>query len=305
MPDPADSPASVAPRFAVARLAVIGVGLIGGSLARALRETGAVSEIVGCGRDAGNLQRALALGVIDRHTHDPAVAVAGADLVVVATTLGATAGVLERMAPALGAGTIVTDVGSAKCEVAEAARRTLGPHLARFVPGHPIAGAERSGVEASVASLFARHRVILTPLAETEAEALVRVRAMWEATGALVSEMEPDHHDEILAATSHLPHMLAYALVDCLAGMSSAGEIFDYAAGGFRDFTRIASSSPEMWRDIALDNRRAVLAMCGRFEQTFGELRRALEAADGAALHALFTRAKAARDDFVQRLATR
>ncbi len=287
----------------IERLAIIGVGLMGGSLARALRENGAVGEIVGCGRDPANLQRAVALGVIDRHTRDPAAAVEGADMVVVATTLGATASVLERLAPALGAEAVVTDVGSAKRCVVDAARRILGKRLSAFVPGHPIAGAERSGVESSVATLYERHRVILTPLPETDRQALARVRAMWQRAGATVSEMDPDHHDDLLAATSHLPHMLAYALVDCLAAMSESGEIFDYAAGGFRDFTRIASSSPEMWRDIALDNRRAVLAMCERFEQSFADLRRALEAADGPALLAMFARAKAARDEFVQRLA--
>lgn len=285
----------------IKRLAIIGVGLMGGSLARALRRDGHVGEIVGCGRDRGNLERALALGVIDRASTEPSAAVAGADVVVIAATLGATGEILRKIAPALSPKAVVTDVGSTKRGVAEAARAALGPRLPWFVPGHPIAGAERSGVDASSPTLYAGHRVILTPLAETDSAALAAVRALWEATGAQVSEMDVDHHDRVLAATSHLPHMLAYALVDCLAGMSDSGEIFDYAAGGFRDFTRIASSSPEMWRDIALENRSALLAMCDRFELTFGELRRAIAAGDAAGLHAVFCRAKQARDEFLAR----
>ncbi|MGE3772045.1 MAG: prephenate dehydrogenase [Gammaproteobacteria bacterium] len=284
------------------RLAVVGVGLIGGSLARALRAQGAVERVVGCGRDRANLERAIALGVIDEWTQDPAEAARGADVVVVAVTLGATADILARIAPALAAQAIVTDVGSAKRCVIDAARTQLSPsQYARFVAGHPIAGAEKSGVEAAKVDLYERHRVILTPTADTDAAALATVRRMWQRVGAEVCDMDPDLHDEVLAATSHLPHLLAYALVDCLLDLDTPVDVFDFAAGGFRDFTRIASSSPAMWRDIALENRAALLAVCARFEQTLAGLRRALEAGDAAALETAFARAKTARDDFMRR----
>lgn len=283
-------------------LCIIGVGLIGGSLARALREAGLVRRVVGCGRDAGNLSRAIELGVIDEAFHDPAQAVLGADMVVVAVTLGATGEILKRIAPALKPDAIVTDVGSAKACVVEAARQTLAPTaLSRFVPGHPIAGAEKSGVEASRAALYQRHRVILTPLPEQSAAALASVVAMWEATGAEVLCMDAVLHDQVLAATSHLPHVLAYAMVNCLLDLDTPVNVMDYAAGGFRDFTRIASSNPPMWRDIALNNAPALLAMIGQFETSLGQLRQALEARDAVALEQAFSRAKTARDDYLSR----
>ncbi len=286
----------------IQRLAVIGVGLIGGSLAAALRRRGLVREVVGCGRDARNLEQGVTMGVLDSYTHDPAEAVAGADMVVVAVTLGATRGILELIAPALDASSIVTDAGSTKVGIIADARLALGAHFPRFVPGHPIAGGERSGVEASNPELYERHRVILTPVAETAPAALAAVRDMWEATGAEVVDMAPAHHDEVLAATSHLPHMLAYALVDCLAGLEDGrGSILDYAAGGFRDFTRIASSNPAMWRDIALQNRAPLEALCARFEATFNDLRQAIARGDGAAMEAMFTHAKQVRDAYLRR----
>lgn len=283
-------------------LCILGVGLIGGSLARALREAGLVRRVVGCGRDPGNLARAIELGVIDEAFHDPAQAVVGADLVVVAVTLGATGDILATIAPALKADAIVTDVGSAKACVIAAARQTLAPAaLSRFVPGHPIAGAEKSGVEASKSDLFVRHRVILTPLPEQAATALSTVVAMWEATGAEVISMEAGFHDQVLAATSHLPHVLAYAMVNCLLDLETSVNVMDYAAGGFRDFTRIASSNPPMWRDIALNNAPALLAMIERFQTSLAQLREALEARDGVALERAFSRAKTARDDYLKR----
>ena len=288
----------------IKRLAIIGVGLIGGSLALALRARNLVGEVIGCGRDEQNLRRGVELGVIDRYTFDPGIAAAHADLVVVAVTLGATRGVFERIAPTLAPHAIVTDVGSTKQSVIDAARATLGAHFQQFVPGHPIAGGERSGVEAAIPNLYECHRVILTPAADTNAAAIDTVRVMWEATGASVSLMEAGHHDQVLAATSHLPHMLAYALVDCLVAMSDSGAILDYAAGGFRDFTRIASSNPEMWRDIALQNRVALGEMCGRFEQTFKQMRSAVETGDGAALQQMFARAKEARDAYLAKTLT-
>ena len=288
----------------IERLAIIGVGLIGGSLAAALREQNLVGEVIGCGRDEANLIKGVELGVLDRYTFDPAVAARHADMVVVAVTLGATDGIFSKIAPVLGANAVVTDVGSTKGALVERARISLGTHFSRFVPGHPIAGGERSGVTAARPELYQNHRVILTPVPETDPDALNRVHAMWEATGAQVVSMDPAHHDEVLAATSHLPHMLAYTLVDCLAGLGEGGgAIFDYAAGGFRDFTRIASSNPDMWRDIALENGPAIEALCARFEAGFGGLRAAIRARDGAALERLFAHAKQARDAWLERRA--
>ncbi|MEQ8659671.1 MAG: prephenate dehydrogenase/arogenate dehydrogenase family protein, partial [Gammaproteobacteria bacterium] len=210
--------------------------------------------------------------------------------------LGATRGVLEAIAPALAPGAIVTDVGSTKASVVAAARATLGEHLPDFVPGHPIAGTEQSGAAAAFAALYDAHRVVLTPLPETRAQALERVRAMWRAAGATVIEMDVATHDAVLAKTSHLPHLLAYNLVDALAGGDDAAAVFDFAAGGFRDFTRIASSNPAMWADIAIANRDALLAACADYTTRFTTLVAALEAGDRAALERAFARAKRARD---------
>ena len=281
----------------IKRLCVIGVGLIGGSLARSLRAANAVGEIVGCGRGRENLEAAIRLNVIDEFTSDPVQAVAGADMVVVATTLGATAEIFSKIAPAISAATVVTDVGSAKQRVIELAFSNFGERIGQFVPGHPIAGTEHSGVEASFAELFQSHRVILTPTEQTSAAALSAVTKMWQSTGAVVCEMSAEQHDTVLAATSHLPHMLAYALVECLASMDETNDVFKYAAGGFRDFTRIASSNPQMWRDIALDNRHALLAAMDRFQITFDLFKNALSSEDAQALQCLFQNAKSARDD--------
>ncbi len=282
----------------IKRLAIIGVGLIGGSLARALKRAGACAEVIGCGRDESLLRRAVELGVIDRYDTDPARAVAGADVVVLAVPLGMMEPVLRAIAPAVDARTIITDVGSAKGSVVAAAAAVFGTVPPRFVPGHPIAGTEKNGVEASFAELFQRRRVILTPLPETEGAAHDTVRWLWEQAGAEVVDMAVAHHDEVLAATSHLPHVLAYALVDTLARMQEQAEIFRYAAGGFRDFTRIASSDPAMWRDICLANREAVVSMLDRFSADLAGLRDAIEREDGAAVAEVFSRAKTARDLF-------
>ena len=280
----------------IERLAIIGVGLIGGSLARALRAAGVVGEIVGCGRSLANLERARALGVVDHITHDPAEAVRGADMVFLAVPLGAMRGALAAMRDSLDPEAIITDGGSVKCSVIEDARAVFGAVPPRLVPGHPIAGTEHSGVEASFAELYRERRVILTPLPETDPDALARVTAMWQACGAEVTEMSVAHHDEVLAATSHLPHMLAFGLVDALARMRENDEIFRYAAGGFRDFTRIASSNPVMWRDICLANREALSAMLARFSIELTDLAESIRRADGEQLHEIFARARAARD---------
>lgn len=282
----------------ISRLCIIGVGLIGGSLARALRESNAVGEVIGCGRDIAHLQKAQQLGVIDHYATDPAEAVKDADMVVLAVPLSAMQGIMERIASRLSPACILTDVGSAKGSVITAAQHVFGEIPAFLVPGHPIAGTEKSGVEASFTELFQNRRVILTPTETSAADAIQKVRAMWEACGADVIEMGVAHHDEVLAATSHLPHMLAYALVDTLARMDDSREIFDFAAGGFRDFTRIASSDPEMWHDICLANHDALVNVLEAFSDDLRLLADAVRRADSDFLKDTFTRAKQARDAF-------
>jgi prephenate dehydrogenase len=283
----------------IERLAVIGVGLIGGSLARALRTAGAVGHVVGCGRALANLERARELDVIDTLTQDPGEAVAGADMVFIAVPLGAMRGVCEAIKERLDPDAVVTDGGSVKGSVVMDAAAAFGTIPPRLVPGHPIAGTEHSGVESSFAELYQQRRVILTPLPDTDPDALARVTAMWEICGAEVTGMSVAHHDEILAATSHLPHMLAFGLVDALARLRENDEIFRYAAGGFRDFTRIASSNPVMWRDICIANREALSAMLARFGVEMTDLAESIRCADGERLLAIFERAKAARDRYV------
>lgn len=285
----------------IERLCIIGAGLIGGSLARALRAADYCREVVGCSRNPEHLQQAVELGVIDRYDTDPARAVAEADMVLVAVPLGAMEPVFRALRGHLPAGAAITDVGSAKASVIEAARRGFGELPASFVPGHPIAGTEQSGVAASFPELFRDRRVILTPVEQTSAEATARVRAMWEVAGAVVDEMDPEHHDTVLAATSHLPHVLAFALVDSLTRLGESDEIFRYAAGGFRDFTRIASSDPVMWRDICLANGDAILQMIDRFSGDLQQLADAVRQHDGKTLQTVFASAKQARDRYVDK----
>ncbi len=280
------------------RLCIVGVGLIGGSLAKDLRRLGLCGEIIGCSRQREHLARARELGIIDAYYLDPAKAVEGADLVVLAVPLGAMAAVLAAMSPGLGAGVVLTDVGSAKCSVIEAARSAFGAVPENFVPAHPIAGTEHSGVEAALQGLFQGCRVILTPTAQTRPEAVNRVRDMWQAVGAEVLEMDPAHHDQVLAATSHLPHMLAYTLVDMLGQMEERVEMFRYAAGGFRDFTRIASSDPQMWHDICIANRDALVDALDQFQAHLGVAVDAIRDGDGKTIKEIFTRAKALRDRY-------
>lgn len=284
----------------IEHLCVIGVGLIGGSLARALREAGHCREVVGCGRRADGLEKAKALGVVDSYTTDPAEAVRGAEMVVLSVPMGAFPAVLGQIAGHLEPDAVITDVGSTKGAAVEAARQGLVDRFRSFVPGHPIAGTERSGVEASFAELFQERRVILTPTAETERAATDKVAAMWKAAGAEVVEMGVEHHDRVLAGTSHLPHVLAFNLVDTLARWEEQEEIFAYAAGGFRDFTRIASSDPVMWRDICLTNRAAILNALADFSTQMADLARAIDAGDGERIEEVFRRAKAARDKFCE-----
>lgn len=280
------------------RLCIVGTGLIGGSLARDLKRLGEVGEVVGSSRRVANLRRAVDLGVIDRFDVDVARAAAGADMIVVAVPLGAVPAVLERIGDAVDGDAIVTDVGSAKGHVVEAARAAFGSRLPRFVPAHPIAGTEHSGVDASVERLFERRRVIVTPIAETDGGAIERVSEMWRTVGAEVIEMGVAHHDEVLADTSHLPHMLAYTLMDVLGRRKERAEIFEFSAGGLRDFTRIASSDPQMWHDICLANRGAMVAAIERFSAELDQLTDAIRNGDGEFVRSIFARAKSIRDRY-------
>ena len=280
------------------KVAIIGLGLIGGSLARALRRASLCNRITGYGRREAALQQAVEQGIIDRYSLDVREAVRGADVVVLATPLSTTETLLRTMNDELKPGCIITDVGSAKGVVVAAARNALAGRLPFFVPAHPIAGTEQSGVEASFAELFEDHVVIITPLAETDRGATDKIAALWRGTGARVVELDVEHHDEVLAATSHLPHVLVYTLIDCLARMQDKEEIFAYAAGGFADFTRVASSSPEMWRDICLANSTSLLAVLDRFERRLDGVRQAIAAGDGGKLVEIFSRAKQARDEY-------
>ncbi|HEY9200564.1 MAG TPA: prephenate dehydrogenase/arogenate dehydrogenase family protein [Gammaproteobacteria bacterium] len=282
----------------IKHLCVIGVGLIGGSLALALKKAGYVEKVTGIGRSLENLQTAQQLSVIDHYETDYASALADADMVFVSVPIGAMGDVFAQIKPHLKPGAIISDGGSAKQQVIDAAREALGSQIKQFVPGHPIAGTEKSGAEAAFDSLYKDRRVILTPLPENSRADIDKVRAMWEKAGAAVDEMEARHHDLVLAGTSHLPHILAFALVDCLNKVEDVDEIFKYAAGGFRDFTRIASSDPVMWRDICLSNSDAILAMMQNYQQQIDELKQCIEQGDGESILALFNAAKAARDNF-------
>lgn len=284
------------------KLVIFGVGLIGGSLALALREgaSGGRREVVGVGRSSASIGRALALRVIDRAAalDDDAQlrdALAGADLVLLAAPVAQTGPLLVRIAPFLDASTIVTDAGSTKSDVVAAARAALGARIGQFVPGHPIAGRESSGVDAALADLYVGRNVVLCALPENAPDALARVEAMWRAARADVRAMSAEQHDRVFAAVSHLPHVLSFALVEQILGESDAELKFSYAAGGFRDFTRIAASSPEMWRDVCLANRAALLDELDAYTAVLVRLRAAIDAGDGAALEAVFARSRAAR----------
>jgi prephenate dehydrogenase len=277
---------------------IIGTGLIGGSLALAIKQAGFCREIIGAGRTESTLIKAVELGVIDRYDTSIANAVAEADIVVVSVPLGSMRAVFEQVNAGKTDTTVITDAGSAKQSVIDDAESVFGPDFPNFVPGHPIAGTEQSGVAAAFPELYRKRRVILTPTRSTSSAALEKVRAMWQAAGAEVETMSAEHHDLVLAGTSHLPHLLAFGLVDCLNNLEDINEIFRFAAGGFRDFTRIASSDPVMWRDICLSNRVEVLAMMKRYRDEMEKMYKALEAGDGETLREIFERAKKARDAF-------
>lgn len=289
----------------IPRVVIVGLGLIGGSFAAALKSAKAVGEVVGYSRSEATLKHGLELGVIDRAETDLAKAVVDADLVMLAAPIGATQPLLEAMAPGLNGRTVVTDAGSVKGNVVEAAKHVFGEVPPWFVPGHPIAGAEKSGVEAANPALYKNHKVILTPLSHTEERALTLVTDAWHVTGAEVLLMGVERHDAVLACTSHLPHMLAFSLVDTLAREDENQEIFRYAAGGFRDFTRIASSDPTMWHDIFIANRDAVLTALDHFSRGISDMKAAVAQQDSQAMLGIMTRAKVARDHFTKMLAKR
>ena len=284
----------------IEKLVIVGVGLIGGSFALALKEAGAVGRAVGVGRGAGNIRRALELGIIDAAGAFDQATFGDADLVLLAVPVGQMQTVMRAIAPLIGPKTVVTDAGSTKQDVVALARRELKGAFSRFVPGHPVAGTEKSGADAAFAGLYRGRRVVLTPLEATEPEALALVRAAWERCGASVFELRPREHDAVMASVSHLPHVLAYALVDQVARHKNAQQLFSYAAGGFRDFTRIAASHPEMWRDICLANKKALLAELVRYGGKLERVKRMLERGDARALHALFSGAREARDRWLK-----
>ncbi|MCB1689114.1 MAG: prephenate dehydrogenase/arogenate dehydrogenase family protein [Halioglobus sp.] len=287
---------------------IVGLGLIGGSLAKALRHSGFSKHFIGCGHREPSLRRGVELGVIDEYTLDLNAAIDRADIVVICTPTLTAGHMLEQILPRLAdrsGGPVITDVASVKGSLRDAAIAVAGSVPPQLVLGHPIAGSEHSGVEAADVNLFVNHRVILTPVEGNDPAAVELVRAMWASTGADVLEMTVERHDAVLAATSHLPHLLAYALVDALASSDASEDIFRCAAGGFRDFTRIASSDPTMWRDIALANKSALLDAIDLFSDHMSRLRGAVEAGNADELMNTFTRAKQARDEFAALLAQR
>ena len=283
-------------KFRVERLAIVGVGLIGGSIGRALRDGSAATEIIGYGRNPVNLSRAVELGLVDDWSTVLSDAVAGAEVVIVATPVGAMPGLFSRLVDLVSPTCIVTDAGSVKKKVVDAARASFGRSVARFVPGHPIAGLEQSGVEAATGDLFRGHKVILTPTPDTDPKAVAQIDSLWRATGAQLMDMSPERHDRLLALTSHLPHMLAYALVNLLADQEQdEGECFDLAAGGFYDISRIASSDPVMWRDICLHNADELLARIGEYQEMMDRLAALVRSKDTEGLEQMFRRARSAR----------
>jgi prephenate dehydrogenase len=281
------------------RLAIIGVGLIGSSLALALKQSKAVGHVVGCGRNQTNLQKGIELGVIDSYCVNVAEAVKNADVVVVAVPLGTMQSIFEQISSVISSDTIVTDVGSTKGSVIEAAKAGLGQCIHQFVPGHPIAGGEKSGVEAGKAELFQDRKVILTPLQENSQSSIKRISDMWQQCGAHIEYLNVIQHDKVLAATSHLPHLLAFSMVNYLSGLNDHDEIFKYAAGGFRDFTRIASSDSVMWRDVCLANGDALIELIDGYKKELDEVAEAIKREDADKLLQLFGKAKLERDTLV------
>lgn len=282
------------------RVVIIGAGLIGGSFALALKQAGAARHIVGLGRSPEAMARALALGLVDEVCTTPAVALRGADLVLLAAPVAQTGPILASLLPHLEAHTIVTDAGSTKSDVVAAARAAFGARIGQFVPGHPIAGSEANGPDAARVDLYRGKKTVLTPLPENREADVDKVAAAWRACGAVIHRLTPAQHDKVFAAVSHLPHLLAFALVDETAAKPHAALLFEYAASGFRDFTRIAGSSPEMWRDISLANRDALLGELDAYLAQLTNVRAMLAAGDGAALENVYAKAQRARCAWIE-----
>jgi len=279
------------------KLTIFGVGLIGGSLALALKKAGYCNEIVGCSRSEEHLQRAVDLGVIDSYSLDPEQAVQGADMILLAVPMRAFPAILNTIASHIEEDAIITDAGSAKGSVITATKAAFNGVLPpNFVAGHPIAGREKSSVEAAIEDLYIDHKVILTPTEETSNETVSKVREMWQVAGAKVETLPVKQHDDVLAATSHLPHILAYSLVNTLSKSEYGDAVFDYAAGGFKSFSRIASSDPIMWRDICLENKTAILSALDKFQLDLAELSDAIRDDDSEAIEKTFNHAKSTRD---------
>jgi prephenate dehydrogenase len=282
------------------KVVVVGVGLIGGSFALALKQANAAKTIVGIGREPEAMARALELGIVDAVAASPQEAMRGADLVLLAAPVAQTGPILASLLPWLEPQTVITDAGSTKADVVAAAREVLRDRVAQFVPGHPIAGAESNGPDAARPGLYRGKKTVITALPENPAALVERVAGAWRLCGAIIHRLSPEEHDKVFAAVSHLPHLLAYALVDDIAAKPHAGLLFQYAASGFRDFTRIAGSSPEMWRDISLANRDALLTELDAYLAQLAKLRAQLAAADGAGLEAVYANAQRARREWIE-----
>jgi prephenate dehydrogenase len=282
------------------KVVIFGVGLIGGSFSLALRKAGAVGEVVGFGRSTATLEQAKQLGILDRIGHDVAQEVCDADIVLLATPVAQMTDIFTRIAPHLGTHTLVTDGGSTKSDVVAAARAHLGNKISQFIPAHPIAGAEKSGAAAALADLYQGKKVVLTPLPENSKEFVARICKAWELCGAVVSELTAAQHDTVFAAVSHLPHLLSFALVHDLAQRDNRDQLLSFAASGFRDFTRIAASSPEMWRDISLANREALLLEVKRYADELYVVYQALQNNDAAKLEEIFSLAREVRSAWTQ-----
>lgn len=284
-----------------AKIALIGIGLIGSSLARVIRDKGLAKSIAISTRSLETLERARQLGLGDTYSADPAEAVRNADLVIVSVPVGSSGAVTEALAPGLKAGAILTDVGSTKASVIAQIRPHV-PDGVHFIAGHPIAGTEKSGPDAGFASLFAGRWCILTPEPDTDEAAVTKLGEFWEACGSKVDRMDPEHHDKVLAIVSHLPHIIAYNIVGTADDLESVtkSEVIKYSASGFRDFTRLAASDPVMWRDVCLHNRDAILEMLGRFSEDLSSLQRAIRWGDGDKLFDLFTRTRAVRKSIIE-----
>lgn len=287
--------------FSIGKLVIIGTGLIGGSFALALKQAGKVGTVIGVGRRPATLEEAISLGVIDRAGGYDRQSFEGADLVLVATPVGQMRQVFAAMAPVVSRASVITDGGSTKHDVVALAREFFGDSLDRFVPGHPISGTEKNGPAAALVDLYRSRRVILTPMPETATASVQLVASAWSACGAVVSELDPARHDAMLGAVSHLPHLLAFALVDELASRPDGQELFSFAGGGFRDFTRIASSNPEMWRDIFLSNRESVSRDLLAYRRKLEQMQCLLDAADGDALQSAFERSQLARERWLRK----